>query len=646
MRKKIYMSFTIFAAAYLVFGAILFLMGERDYGKPDVSPGAVRSAGRSVLRDGGTGFEAFVPVQPFKPMTILVYMNGSDLESQYSAGTEDIFEMAASGFDEDFLNVVLFTGGSEVWHLEGIPDGVNTMFWLHEGELVRVADAGQASMGDPDVLAGFIRLGRQLFPAEQTGLVLWNHGGGAVVGYGADERYEHTPDLAVMKLNDIEAGLSKGLRGDVLEFLGFDTCLMATIEMAAIAGNYARYLIASEEVEPEQGWDYTFLGDISTTSGEDIGRSVIERYAEFYGDSELGDFVTMSLVDLSRMEGLVAAFEEFAEFAGDSLGGGQFRRISGARRRTRNFGSGGEDGETDMVDVREMALLMEKTLGDAGGVVKRLVKSLDEAVLMEYENGGFGLGGLSVYYPYFNKEGLAENIEIYLGGAASFPKYTDYVQKFGQELLKPRIWRGRSRGQAEQDELRFRLERAEVEEAAKIALTTWQRLDEAYGDGLHIQVGETPGVRVLEDMGVEYEEEIYRLEGRLACLYAGQDPARRTIPAVVNSQEANIIVLRGEGGGWRVLGAVPTSNGAFNTIDKKLIRLVDGDSVALRYYMAEFDHNGDVNDSREGERWHLGREFIIQGQAVIEPSSVHGPVFSRKLNIVDYHNNNHFIGID
>jgi len=625
--------------------------GETQAQRPQTQ-GAAQRSGTADETKGGQAIEfaALSGITPLdeKQLTVMVYMNGSDLESEYGAGSEDIAEMIASGYDEERLNVVLFTGGSHVWWRDDIPDDVNTVFFLRDGELVKVADAGEASMGDPQVLAGFVRLARQTFPARQYGLVLWNHGGGAVVGFGADERFEHMPDVALMKLADIGNALDMaGLGGgDKLEFLGFDTCLMATIEMAKIAGAYAHYFIASEEVEPEQGWDYAFLGDIRPNDGgREIGEHIVRRYAEFYVDSEWVDLLTMSVTDLSKVGELALAFEGFALAAGDALKQGEFRRLSKARRSTRNFGSGGEDGESDMVDIREMARLLEGTIDRA--VVRSLKDALETAVIVNYTNFDYRLGGLAVYYPFFNKEGLDDNLRTY-AAMNKLPNYTAYIMKFAEELQRPRIFRRRGaagRGQGAE----FALTQQEAANAADIRLTTWQPLglELGFGEAAYKQVGETPGVMLGRDREPHYAEELYLLDGRPACLYAdGAATQRRTIPAVLHGDDVNIIVRRDTSaeGGWRIVGAVPTSNGAFNTVDRKMVRLRDGDTLALRYYVINFDEHGSAGDHRAGERWITGEEFTVRGEPRLTRGQ-HTDGLNRKLNLIDHRNNNYFIPV-
>jgi hypothetical protein len=64
------------------------------------------------------------------------------------------------------------------------------------------------------------------FPADKYGLILWNHGGGSIAGYGYNS-------LTLLELN---MALEKTQAANTkLEFIGFDACLMANVETAAIA---------------------------------------------------------------------------------------------------------------------------------------------------------------------------------------------------------------------------------------------------------------------------------------------------------------------------------------------------------------------------------------------------------------------------
>ena len=73
------------------------------------------------------------------------------------------------------------------------------------------------------------------------------------------------------------------LENKKLEMIGFDACLMSSVEVASLLSNYAKYMVASQEVEPGYGWDYRFLGDLkSNTSTVDFGMLVVDYYEKYY----------------------------------------------------------------------------------------------------------------------------------------------------------------------------------------------------------------------------------------------------------------------------------------------------------------------------------------------------------------------------
>ena len=72
------------------------------------------------------------------------------------------------------------------------------------------------------------------------GVVFWNHGGGSLSGVCCDEINEND----ALTLPEINSSLSSVYQNmtDQFEFIGFDACLMGTIETANIASTYARYM--------------------------------------------------------------------------------------------------------------------------------------------------------------------------------------------------------------------------------------------------------------------------------------------------------------------------------------------------------------------------------------------------------------------
>lgn len=91
-------------------------------------------------------------------------------------------------------------------------------------------------MGDPATLKDFLKYGEENYQADHKMLLFWNHGGGSVSGVSFDENY----DADSLTLDELSQAM-KEVYGDkkALEVVGFDTCLMATLDTANVFQKYA-----------------------------------------------------------------------------------------------------------------------------------------------------------------------------------------------------------------------------------------------------------------------------------------------------------------------------------------------------------------------------------------------------------------------
>ena len=89
-------------------------------------------------------------------------------------------------------------------------------------------------------------------------MVLWDHGGGPLKGVCYDE----TRDYEALSLKELDEGLEAGVKargGIPYDIVGFDACLMGSLETAVMLSDDAKWLVASEEIEAGAGWDYSEL---------------------------------------------------------------------------------------------------------------------------------------------------------------------------------------------------------------------------------------------------------------------------------------------------------------------------------------------------------------------------------------------------
>ncbi len=86
------------------------------------------------------------------------------------------------------------------------------------------------------------------YPADKYALFFWNHGAGPVGGYGYDENYDDSLDY-MENVQALQTIYSK--TNTKFEIIGYDCCLMGTLEYAALIAKYGNYFIGSEELEPD-----------------------------------------------------------------------------------------------------------------------------------------------------------------------------------------------------------------------------------------------------------------------------------------------------------------------------------------------------------------------------------------------------------
>lgn len=160
-------------------------------------------------------------------VTVLVYMNGSDLETDDAAATDDLSEMVAAG-SSDKVNVLVETLGTRSWNGKyNISSKTAQRHKLNGKGLQLLQDnLGNVNCGDADALSDFIKWGVKNYPADRYILMFWDHGGGPVYGFGYDDRTESEDSLT---LAEIQQALHDS--GTVFDFIGMDCCIMSSIEV-------------------------------------------------------------------------------------------------------------------------------------------------------------------------------------------------------------------------------------------------------------------------------------------------------------------------------------------------------------------------------------------------------------------------------
>lgn len=325
-------------------------------------------------------------------VTIMVYMCGTDLESRSGMATSDLVEMTKATIS-DKVNLVVYTGGCTQWKNEIVSSTKNQIYQIKNGGLVCLeSDMGTASMTNPATLTEFIQYCSKNFPANRNDLIFWDHGGGSITGYGYDEKNKSSGSMNL-------AGINKALKdgGVTYDFIGFDACLMATLETALTMSDYADYLIASEETEPGVGWYYTnWLTELSQDTSKatiEIGKKIVDDFVDVCAQKCSGQKTTLSVVDLAELEMTVPSeFKSFAKATNQLIKDEEYQTVADARYNSREFAVSSKIDQVDLVNLAE-------NMGTAEG--NKLSKVIKGAV--KYNRTSKNMTdayGLAIYFPY------------------------------------------------------------------------------------------------------------------------------------------------------------------------------------------------------------------------------------------------------
>lgn len=355
MKKKI-IGITLLTASMLLSGCALLQRGRgssknsSSSSSENVTSSDVVSSSNSNSSSSSSSSSSISSSEGNKDKakwTVMVYMCGSDLESGYnsetgktnpnSAGlaTLDIQEMLSVSGQPNDVNIILETGGAKAWKSTyGISSSKLQRWHVANKQLVKDSELTYASMGLTSTFQSFLEWGLTSYPAEKTGVILWNHGG-AMQGVCYDEKKNDDSLLnSEVKAALTNAFLTTGT--NKLEFIGYDACLMQVQDIAEFNSNYFNYMVGSQESEAGEGWAYDqWIDDLyANRPTETILKAVCDGFVTSYQNAYLAygyaDDQTQSFLDLSKMSAYKLAFEAFASSLSSkisSYGKSNFQKI-------------------------------------------------------------------------------------------------------------------------------------------------------------------------------------------------------------------------------------------------------------------------------------------------------------------------------
>lgn len=353
-------------------------------------------------------------------VTVMIYMCASNLESESGLGYMDIKEMMSATINSN-VNIVIETGGCTKWTTSQISGSTNQRHVIQNGRLTTVESRlGQKDMTDGDTLTDFIEYCAEEYPANRNILILWDHGAGSVDGWGYDE-YNYYDTLTIDELG--EALYNAGVTFD---FIGFDACLMSTMEVACVLYDFADYMIASEDYESGYGWEYKYwlteLAENPAISTPELAKIICD---DFVTESS-GEDAILAAVDLSYMKLVYSTWRAFAFAAKDQLLDSNFTwTIENEGVRSLDDILGLLSTEADIADMMAIASSV-----DGIEEAEALKSALANAIAYCSANSGCSdMTGLAVTLPYGDSTGY-RSIETIFGNVGFDDEYIDLLGEF------------------------------------------------------------------------------------------------------------------------------------------------------------------------------------------------------------------------
>ena len=592
MRKKKLL--TIITAFLL---AIFFLYGCEDEEEVLTQSGQAVEGWEETPDEAGT-------------WAIYWYLCGSDLESDAEAATMDLYELQCASLPEN-VQVIIETGGAREWYHEDVEAGQQGRYLYDSDGLTFLEAQPEADMGDPETLADFLSFCKENFPADHTMFLFWNHGGGSVSGAAFDEIYDYDSLTLDEMYQAFGSVYELSEENPPFDIVGFDTCLMATIDTAWMLSDVSHYLVASEEMEPGCGWSYDkwvqTLGDHPGIDGAALGQVICDSYMEGCEDIGMEQEATLSVVDLQKIQPLLNAYDDLGKEAltlacEDSTFFAEFGRRA---VQTENYGGNTPDqGYTNMVDMGHLVRNSEDLLPETAQAV---LDALEECVVYNV-SGDYRseATGLSCYYSY---NGDTDDFDGFLSISASpaFQYLYDYelygymsdeglayMQDLGYEEEIPEITITQDTELEDfplyVDEDGNSVLEIGSEAAATLQAVYYQLCYVSEEDDIILLLGRD------NDIYMDWDEGIFRdnfrgvwgaIDGCLCYMeivYEGDDYNLYSVPILLNGDEYNLrVVYSYTDEEYSILGARRgiDDNGM---ADKNLVQLEPGDEITTLHY--------------------------------------------------------------
>lgn len=534
-------------------------------------------------------------VKPDK-WTIYWYLCGSDLESLHGSATNDILELLETKLPPE-VEVVIETGGSNTWQNNVFQSGKIGRYLYGSDGLNILEELPDGNMGDKEVLKDFLRFSSQA-PAEHKMFIFWDHGGGTIGGISYDERTHKS-----LSLNEVREAFSEvygtNPENPPFDIVGFDACLMGTLETANSIHGIAKYMVASQEVEPGNGWEYKAIGQALSENPDidarQLGKIICDSYLEGCQREGTDGKATLSLIDMAYIPDLVNAYEAMGQEALSQAAGAEFfTELSRACNAAENYGGNTkEQGYFDLIDLGNMSFRTKALFPNSSdAILSSLRKAVAYKVNGIYRTQGMGL---SVYYPLSGNQDMLAKFQSVESASPSFKEvYGKLLKNAELKITSLEDLQLSTDGQgtaiatvpahllSNLSEVRVMLGVCGIEDNVAVIL----------GDDTNVIADWEKGI--FKD---NFNGTWASLDGHLVCQTVeetkGGEYTLYAVPIKLNGIECNLQVAYDFGKqSYEILGA--TRDEENNIAIKDLIQLKPGDEITTLHYASALDKADEV----------------------------------------------------
>lgn len=326
-----------------------------------------------------------------KTKTIMIYMCGSDLESDGALASYSIRDLMDSDIDYDNIKIYLCAGGSTKWYNSNISTQETSIFEINEDGLNKIKKQKKEDMANSNTVTEFLDYAYENSQTDEYYFMFWNHGMG-ILGLEYDELSKNVLSLSGLDTTFKNSKINKD--GKKIDMIILNNCLMGSLETSSVLSNYANYLVASEDVMYGSNEIETlkFLdGMTSINTPEEIGKNYINCYSNSMNNVFPDVETTFAMIDLNKIDNVINNLDEY--FKNIELDTTAFRNIARIRSSKVYEYQKAMD-NYDMVDLYQLITKLDPINSDT----EDLLNSIKEAVKYNSTTNAYS-NGISIYFP-------------------------------------------------------------------------------------------------------------------------------------------------------------------------------------------------------------------------------------------------------